>query len=46
MYSIPMPVCQGERGNSKMRNDRKEFNLEVEFRCPPGVKPGTQKVGG
>ena len=29
-----------------MRNDRKEFNLEVEFRCPPGVKPGTQKVGG
>ena len=39
-------VSKVKEGNSKMRNDRKEFNLEVEFRCPPGVKPGTQKVGG
>ena len=29
-----------------MRNDRKEFNLEVEFRCPPGVKPELRKLEG
>ena len=39
-------VSKVKEGNSKLKKDRKEFNLEIEFRCPPGVKPGSTKVGG
>lgn len=39
-------VSKVKEGNSKLKKDRKEFNLEIEFRCPPGVKPGSTKIGG